>query len=473
MNKELTGSAAPLDEMMEGRVAPQLTGRDLFKVLFRRKWVVLILFLTTSVFVAWNASQIPTEYRATAQVLLNRGMRNSALDRNISLLTWDETVNSELQIAESQPVLDEAQSILNHQAISEGVEAIAIEPGHVFSKLLGESNVIGIEYMSLDWEEVRPVANAIAKAYITVHDDLFALPNVKEFFATEVARAEQRLEELTTRKQEVQEDGAVIRLETQQDYLVRAMSVNREHLVDVEREYQAAKMEIEQIRRLFYEENVDLPFETKRFEDESGMLRTVYQYRGELLRLEQERVDLLTRFTEQHPRIVGLDERIVDVADRMREETEAIIRIKERNLSVIHADATTLRDDLAELEEQLRLYPVIEKELENLDLSIRLVAKEYQTLLENQIQISVATVSSRDYTLSMLSDAGSPVATNPQDPIRLALVPMFSLLVGVSLAFFLETMDHSLKSREDVERHLELPVLTSIPKRRGLSRARV
>jgi len=471
VNRELT-SGASLDEMMEGRVAPQLTGRDLFKVLFRRKWVVLILFLTTSVFVVWNASRIPTEYRATAQVLLNRGMRNSALDRNISLLTWDETVNSELQIAESQPVIEEAQSILNHQAINEGVEAIVIEAGNVFSKLLGESNVIGIEYMSLDWEEVRPVANAVAQAYITVHDDLFALPNVQEFFATEVARAEWKLEDLTTRKQKVQEEGAVIRLGTQQDYLVRAISVNREHLVGVEREYQAAKVEIEQIRRLFYEENVDLPFETKRFEDESGMLRTVYQFRGELLRLEQERVELLTKFTEQHPRIVGLSERIEDIRDRMREETESIIRIKERSLSIIRAEANTLREDMVELKEKLLHFPVIEKDLENLDLWIRLASKEYQTLLENQIQISIATVSSRDYTLSMLSDASAPMATNPRDPIRLALVPMFSLLVGVSLAFFLETMDHSLKSREDVERHLELPVLTSIRKRRGLRRAR-
>ncbi len=471
MNKELT-SGASLDELMEGRVAPQLTGRDLFKVLFRRKWVVLILFLTTSVFVVWNASRIPTEYRATAQVLLNRGMRNSALDRNISLLTWDETVNSELQIAESQPVIEEAQSILNHQAINEGVEAIVIEAGNVFSKLLGESNVIGIEYMSLDWEEVQPVANAVAHAYITVHDDLFALPNVQEFFAIEVARSERKLEDLTTRKQKVQEEGAVIRLGTQQDYLVRAISINREHLVGVEREYQAAKVEIEQIRHLFYEENVDLPFETKRFEDESGMLRTVYQYRGELLRLEQERVELLTKFTEQHPRIVGLNERIEDVRDRMREETESIIRIKERSLSIIRAEANTLREDMVELEEKLLLFPVIEKDLENLDLWIRLASKEYQTLLENQIQISVATVSSRDYTLSILSDASAPVATNPRDPIRLALVPMFSLLVGVSLAFFLETMDHSLKSREDVERYLELPVLTSIRKRRGLRRTR-
>jgi hypothetical protein len=44
----------------------------------------------------------------------------------------------------------------------------------VKSVLLGESNVIGLG-MSLDWTEVRPVANALAEGYVEVHDELFAL----------------------------------------------------------------------------------------------------------------------------------------------------------------------------------------------------------------------------------------------------------------------------------------------------------
>ncbi|MFH1277011.1 MAG: hypothetical protein ABIK65_01315 [Candidatus Eisenbacteria bacterium] len=468
MNKALNG--VPIEET-EARLAPQLTGRDLFKVLFRRKWIVLILFLSTSLFVTWNASRIPTEFRATAKVLLNRGMRNSALDRNISLLTWDETVNSELEIAESQPVIDRAQRILNEEAIEEGVETIVIDPGRVSSKLLSESNVIGIEYMSLNWLETQPVANAVARGYIQIHGDLFALPNVQEFFSTQVADAEQRLQELANRKQAVQEEAAMVRIGTQQDYVIRGISFTREALVGVERQYAASKADLDETRRLFYEENVEIPFDTRRNDDQVGMFRTVYLLRARMVEMEQQRQELLTRYTEQHPTVIALEDRIADIREEIRAESEKVIRIQEGNLAVIEAEATTLRREMQDLEGQLQAFPAAERELDNLDRSIDLTALEYQRLLDSRIQIGVSTVSSRDYTLNLLSEASSPVATNPRDPVRLALVPAFSLLVGISIAFFVETMDHSLKSREDVERHVELPVLASIPKRRRLRRA--
>jgi hypothetical protein len=36
-------------------------------------------------------------------------------------------------------------------------------------------------------------------------------------------------------------------------------------------------------------------------------------------------------------------------------------------------------------------------------------------------------------------------------------------LAGIGLAFYLENLDHSMKTREDVEQHLEIPVLASFP----------
>ncbi|MFH1680888.1 MAG: hypothetical protein ABIH26_09630 [Candidatus Eisenbacteria bacterium] len=458
----------PSVDAAEERSAPQLTGRDVFKVLFRRKWIILILFISTTVFVVWNASRIPTEYRATAKVLLNRGMRNSALDRNISLLTWDETVNSELQIAESQPVIDRAQRILNQRAIEEGVETIEIKGANVRSVLLGESNVIGLNYMSLDWNEVRPVANAIAQGYVEVHDQLFALPDAREFFERKVAEAEKHLSDLRDRKQLAQEEGSMVRIFTQQDYIIRAIASTRDLLVETEGKLEGRKAETDEMRRLFYEEGLESPFEIGHLQDQAGTLRILTDLRADLVSLEQQRIELLTRFTDLHPAVISIDERIAELKERVRTETEQIIIMKEHSLNSLRAEAGRLRAELADLQLQLEAFPAAERELEALDEQISVARVGYAKLLENQISIDVATVSSRDYTLTLLSEAGSPVATNPRDPVRLALVPAFSLLVGISLAFFVETMDHSLKSREDVERHTDLPVLTSIPKRKRL-----
>jgi len=454
----------------EERAAPQLTSRDVFKVLFRRKWIVLILFLSTTALVLWNASRVPIEYSSTAKVLLNRGMRNSALDRNVSLLTWDETVNSELQIASSQPVVEKAQDILDRQAEEEGTEPITIEARGVNSVLLGESNVIGIQYRSNVEAEVIPVANALASGYIEVHDVLFALPDVQEYFDTQVVEAERRLEDLTDRKQRIQEEGAIIRINTQQDQLLSSKNLLTQDLAKVQKEYAAQKAEVEEVRNLLYQGDVDVPFETRRFEDNAGMISTLYSMKRSLLDLRVQRADLLAKYTDRHPGVIALDQRISDLREEMRDEAEQLLKVKEHALRVSEAEMASIRSDIAHIEEQVLAFPRIERELSNLSRSIDLAAATYQKLLESQVQIGVATVSSRDFTLSMLSGAGPAVATDPRDPVRLALVPAFSLLIGLTLAFFVETMDHSLKGREDVEKHLDLPVLASIPNRKKMTR---
>ncbi len=448
------------------REATQLTGRDVFKVLFRRKWIILILFVTTAVFVVWKASRIPTEYRATAEVLINRGQRKSALDRNVSLLTWDETVATELQIAESRPVIDAAQKALDEQAGRDGTEPIVIAPAGVYSRLLGESNVVGIEYRSLVESEVQPVANALADAYIKYHKKLFALPDATEFFDTRVVEAEKHLKDLTYQRQAVQEKGEIIRLTTQQDNLITEIRGIRDLLLREESEYAALEMEVIEAKRLISEEGVDIPFDARTNIGGVGPLQVLYQEKNKKLALERKKAELLARYTEQHPDVVAVENEIRSIEDDIARETEQIVTVKETYLAVERAKINDMRQKLADLMNQLHAIPEVERNLQDLDRSIKLANDAYAELLENQVRIQVAEVSSRDFTLSLLSKADEPTASNPRDPIRLALVPAFSLLVGISLAFFIETMDHSLKGREDAEHHLALSVLASIPNRK-------
>jgi len=54
----------------------------------------------------------------------------------------------------------------------------------------------------------------------------------------------------------------------------------------------------------------------------------------------------------------------------------------------------------------------------------------------------------------------SPVSPNPTLNITVAAV--IGLLIGVGLAFFLEFMDNTIKTEQDIERLLEIPVLGAI-----------
>jgi capsular polysaccharide biosynthesis protein len=44
----------------------------------------------------------------------------------------------------------------------------------------------------------------------------------------------------------------------------------------------------------------------------------------------------------------------------------------------------------------------------------------------------------------------------------MALAPVFSIVIGLGLVFFLESLDHSIKGPADAEDALGLPVLASL-----------
>jgi capsular polysaccharide biosynthesis protein len=55
-----------------------------------------------------------------------------------------------------------------------------------------------------------------------------------------------------------------------------------------------------------------------------------------------------------------------------------------------------------------------------------------------------------------------PVAPNPN--MNIAVTFMLALMVGVGISFLLDYLDDTIKTEEDIEALLEVPVLTSIPK---------
>ena len=62
----------------------------------------------------------------------------------------------------------------------------------------------------------------------------------------------------------------------------------------------------------------------------------------------------------------------------------------------------------------------------------------------------------------------SQTPVSPNVPLNLILGAVVGLIFGVGIAFFLEYIDTSVKSLEDVERYLQVPVLAVIPRDVGL-----
>lgn len=85
------------------------------------------------------------------------------------------------------------------------------------------------------------------------------------------------------------------------------------------------------------------------------------------------------------------------------------------------------------------------------------------TYNQNQKQMELTLKSSRPDNITISSAAQSAVETGPQRNRNIIIAFIMSLGLGVGLAFLMDYLDDSIKTSDDIGKHLGLPTLALIP----------
>lgn len=184
---------------------------------------------------------------------------------------------------------------------------------------------------------------------------------------------------------------------------------------------------------------------------------------------EEERAQkLLAGYGERHPVVVRLDEKhnstrqdlykgLVDMRDAMEKQLVA----KEKELE-------NLGVRIKEAHEALRGLKLEEREIiqaqEDYANAKRTHDQLYGKLLQDKMRLNARRSIVEVY--STPSVAGAP--TSPNIKLNLIVGAVVGLIAGVVVAVVYNYFDTSVKSLEDAERHLALPVLGVIPQDAGL-----
>jgi uncharacterized protein involved in exopolysaccharide biosynthesis len=138
------------------------------------------------------------------------------------------------------------------------------------------------------------------------------------------------------------------------------------------------------------------------------------------------------------------------------------ISLEETDLETLRAEEQSLVEALRESE--AKLFSIVENEgrYQQMTLDLSALEESYKQLRSTEIQTKITRATSPDWRVTLLMPASRAVARNTKDYVRMALAPVFSIVVGLGLVFFLESLDHSIKTPGDVEEALGVPVLASL-----------
>jgi uncharacterized protein involved in exopolysaccharide biosynthesis len=184
---------------------------------------------------------------------------------------------------------------------------------------------------------------------------------------------------------------------------------------------------------------------------------------AQLLEADLERGRLAKTFKEKHPRMVQIQSQIEDIRGKLSAEISkelesmrarmAILKDREEKLQAVLADfeGEALANNQQELE-----YTIYQRNLEtNQKLYDALLAKVKEADLTEKIETSGIRLTEPAIA------PGSPVRPNKKRNLALGLA--LGAMLGVGMAFLREYMDQTLRTDEDVSRHLDLPVLSVVP----------
>ncbi len=185
--------------------------------------------------------------------------------------------------------------------------------------------------------------------------------------------------------------------------------------------------------------------------------------RDNIVKLENQLANLRSQFTDNYPKNIMVINEIARNKQLFNREVKA--DLDGRSVDIIAIDARV--KSLKQVVDQYSALAQKQLEYSRIVRNYDVLEEAYQEL---QRDIEKARLSAAMDTYKLSSIEIVDRAQVPKVPIKPNIIlntlvgGLIGLLLGLGLAFVTDGFDHTLKSVEEVERHLDIPVLGSVPR---------
>lgn len=439
------------------------TVRDFLQILFRRKWIAVATVGVTVLVILYLVLTAETTYQSYSKLLVNRGNPASAFTSQVYYLSWEEELTSELETVKSARIYSRAQEILKerYEAVGKG-EPPEIDPDRIDANTPGKTSIIHILYRGREPDIVQDVVRAMTHAYREFRTQSTIDPT--GFLQQELQGLEAEISEWERKRADFLGEGGTAQLPDERQSLLQTKREIELNLAGIRSEAAARRARLNWTHSLIEAGDDDLggekfyPFGEPDMRGEPILLTL----RKMILTTKSEYFQAKAQYTDSHPTVLAARDRLDDLRVALRNEANAYAGFLEAMVDAAQAQENSLEASLSYVHQQLGQFPDREAQLAGLDRTIKSLRTTYEALVQRRIDALSTRLGSNRWDVVVLEDAVTPYALRTRDYVRLTVIPLFSLLVGVALAFLRDGLDHSLKDREEAEAYLKVPVLATV-----------
>jgi polysaccharide biosynthesis transport protein len=447
---------------------PDVHLKDYLKILRKHRWLITGVFLVTCITVAiWSALQVPT-FQASATVLIEpvppAVLNIQEVTQIGAASAWDSNYYAtQYEILKSRPVLEKVIETLNLKQRIPRVGAAA-DParallGTVTIEPRRNTRLVFVKVDHPDPSLAADVANTLAHAYAKYNLEI-KLKGARDALAW-------LTDQMSSLKAKVQESSLAL-----QDYRVKAgiLGIQEQRQITAQKIMDLNKAHLDaQAQRLSLEAKLG---ELSRIVRDRSGAQTIFtvadtpliqKLKTEASALEVQKSKVLKTYKEKHPEAIKIEAQIQQVNQKLEAEIQTMLQGVQTEYKVARAREDTLLAKVNQLRHEGQ--ELSAKEIQYLALQRDNESNQqlYEAVLKRLKETGI-TGGLETNNVRVIEEATPPSApVKPRRALHLALGLLMGLLAGIGLAFVVEYFDTTVKSPEDVERYLGLPVVGIVP----------
>jgi polysaccharide biosynthesis transport protein len=456
----------------------QISIIQFWRVLQKRRWLVIGSLVTIVVFVAIVCAFLPKRYDATARILLDMegpdglGLEQAIVPMGLDLTTKLET---QIRIVQSDTI---AGSVIDQLGLHRNKAFAGIQAEQApkeFDRLTSEQRVtlvnalhrsltvqlvpkteiIEIHFRSKDPNLAADITNSVANTYIE--------HNFQAKYRSTLQTADwltKQLDDLKKNAEASQENLIAYQKRTGILGTDETHNIIVDRLADLNKELSSAEGDriLKEARfRIVMIQNPELVASIA----PESVLGTLCKQRFEV---KTQYAQMTTKYGPAYPRVIQLQSQLNELDSIIGGE---VTKVKE----AVYADYTTAlkseemfrtsfnrqKQEAYKLNEDAIQYAIMRRDVESSrDL--------YEGLLKKLKEAGIMA-GLKSSNINIIDPASVPLEpVEPKIPLNIALGCMAGLLFGTALAFVVENIDSTVRTPQDIETYCQLPSLGVIPR---------
>ncbi|MDA1274334.1 MAG: polysaccharide biosynthesis tyrosine autokinase [Verrucomicrobia bacterium] len=437
--------------------------RHYWHVVLERRWLIITAFVSVFVLSLMYLFKATPIFEATTQIKINPEADNILRIEGFSVARQEQDyLQTQYKTLTSRSLLGTVVNQLKleqDERYAQSIDRVSSLARDIQIAPIRLSRLVDVKVEHPDPERAAAIANSLATNFIqqNLDEKMHAAMDVVDRLGEEAETQKGKLEEVEKKLQAYSKSNEVVSFEGSENIILQALTQYTTEHARAQSAAVSARSAVQEVE-LFLNAGV-----SKFSVPQVANSPHIQELQKALGIAEAEFAELKKRYRHLHPEYIRAEEKVLSFSNSINARADILIAALRNSAQMAEAEVGKLQEQLEEqkakqmwLKDLLVDYNILKREAEqNGILYQAILAKMKETDLTGRNKINnIVVVDAAEVPLN-------PV--KPRKLLTIFLGMVGGLGVALGLAFFVNYLDDSIKSQDDVETYLRLPFLGYIP----------